>query len=155
MPVEIAAVAGEISQFAAEAKASSQYSQPGWSATQATGAPNTVKCGDFPSAWASLSSSGKDWILLTYTKPVIPTRIIIYQTYHPGAISRVDVVDEAGNSIMIYQTVPAISSQCPDILEIEVKDVNTLVHSVRITIDQSNHNGWSEIDAVQLLGKPK
>jgi hypothetical protein len=155
VPVEIAAVPGEISQFATEAKASSQYSQPGWSAMQAIGAPNTVNCGDFSSAWASLSSSGKDWILLTYTQSVIPTRIIIYQTYHPGAVSRVEVVDEAGNLIMIYQAVPAITSQCPDFLEIEVTDVNTLVRSVRVTIDQSSHNGWSEIDAVQLLGKPK
>jgi len=122
---------------------------------QVIGAPNTVNCGDFSSAWASLSSSGKDWILLTYTQPVIPTRIIIYQTYHPGAVSRVEVVDEAGNSIMIYQAVPAITSQCPDILEIEVSNVNTLVRLVRVTIDQSNHDGWSEIDAVQLLGKPK
>lgn len=155
VPEEITPILGEISQFATDAKASSQYSQPGWAAVQAIGAPNTVNCGDFSSAWASLSSSGKDWILLTYAQPVIPTRIIIYQTYHPGAVSQVDVVDEAGNSIMVYQAVPAITSQCPDILEIEVKDVNTLVRSVRVIIDQSNHNGWNQIDAVQLLGKPR
>jgi hypothetical protein len=146
---------GEISQFAATAKASSQYSQPGWSASQAVGAPDTAQCGDASSAWASKNSNGKDWLLLTYDQPVIPTRIVIYQTYHPGAVSLVQVVDKAGNSITVYQAAPAVIGQCPYRLEIEVKDANKLINSIRVTIDQGNHDGWNEIDAVQLIGRLK
>jgi hypothetical protein len=146
---------GEISQFATGATASSQYSETSWSAMQATSAPDTAGCGDLSSAWASLYSSGKNWLLLTYGQPVIPTHIVIYQTFNPGAVSLVEVLDEAGNSIVVYETHPTIVSQCPHMLEIEVKDVNTLVRSVRVTIDQSTHNDWSEIDAVQLLGKTR
>ena len=146
---------GEISQFATAATASSQYSASSWSAMQAAGAPDTSTCGDQITAWASASSYGKDWLLLTYDQPVIPTRIAIYQTYHPGAVSQVEVVDEGGNSTTVYEADPGIVSQCPYLLEFEVKEVDTLVRSIRITIDQSNHNGWNEIDAVQLIGKPQ
>jgi len=146
---------GEVSQFAIAATASSQYSASSWSAMQAVGAPNTAKCGDISSSWATLYSNSKDWLLLTYDQAVIPTLIVIYQTYHPGAVSLVEVVDAAGNSITVYQATAAIVSQCPTTLEIEVKNVNTLVRSVRVTIDQRYHNGWSEIDAVQLFGRPR
>jgi hypothetical protein len=144
---------GEISQFASRATASSQYSLPSWSAMQAAGAPNTSACSDNPSAWASLKSNSIDWLLLSYDRPVIPTRIVIYQNYNPGAVSLVEVLDDAGNSITVYQAAPAIASRCPSQLAIEVKDVNTPVKTVRVTVDQSRHNGWNEIDAVQLIGR--
>jgi hypothetical protein len=146
---------GEISQFATGATASSQYTETSWSAMQATSAPDTAGCGDLSSAWASLNSSGKEWLLLTYGQPVIPTHIVIYQTYNPGAVFLVEVLDEAGNSITVYETDPTTVSECPYMLEIDVKDVNTLVRSVRVTIDQSFHNDWTEIDAVQLIGKTR
>jgi hypothetical protein len=43
----------------------------------------------------------------------------------------------------------------PYMLEIEVKDVNRLAHSIGIIVDQNNHKGWNEIDSVKLPGKPK
>jgi hypothetical protein len=147
--------AGEISQFAADATASSQYSDPNWSAMQAVGAPDTPVCGDQTTAWASQDSRGKDWLLLTYDRAVIPTRIVIYQTYNPGAITLVELLDELGSASTVYEAAPAEISKCPSMLEIEVKDLNTPVRSIRITLDQSHHSGWNEIDAVQLLGKPR
>jgi hypothetical protein len=146
---------GELSQFATGATASSQYSDPSWSAMQAAGSPDTGTCGDHSTAWASRSSSTRDWLLLTYDTPVIPSHIIIYQTYHPGAVSLVEVIDEMANMILVYQASPTIINQCPYNLEIEVKNVNTLVRSIRVTIDQSSHDGWIEIDAVQLVGNLK
>ena len=146
---------GEISQFATTSAASSQYASPDWGAMQAEGAPNTSTCGDLKTAWASASSHGKDWLLLAYEIQVIPSRIVIYQTFHPGAVSLVEVIDEAGSATAVYTAAPAVVSQCPYNLEIEVKNVNMPVRSVRVTIDQSNHDGWNEIDAVQLIGTPK
>jgi hypothetical protein len=145
---------GEISQFASEATASSQYSSSSWSAKQATGAPDTTACGDQLTAWASASSHTKDWLLLTYDQVVIPNRIVVYQTYHPGAVSQVQVEDSAGNLITVYTASPQNLSQCPYQLVITVKDVNTPVRSVRVSIDQSTTAGWNEIDAVQLIGRP-
>jgi hypothetical protein len=146
---------GELVQYAASATASSEYSSPGWSASQATGQPNTPTCGDLSTAWASLHSGGVDTLSLTYEKAVLPTRIVLYETYHPGAVSKVEVLDEGGQAINVYQAEPATVDQCPNELLIQVKDVKVPVRQVKVTIDQSNHNGWDEIDAVALYGTPE
>jgi len=101
---------------------------------------------------ASLSSTGKDWLLLTYDQAVIPTKIVIFETFKPGAISQVEVLDQNGNSTTVYRATPTIVKQCPYTLEIDVEGVSVPVRSVRVTIDQSSHAGWNEIDAVQLIG---
>jgi hypothetical protein len=145
----------ELIQYASSATASSEYSNPDWSAKQAVGKPDTATCGDQSTAWASLHSGGKDWLSLTYDKAVIPTRIVIFETYHPGAISLVEVLDESGNAITVYQADPAIVDQCPNEMVIDVRDVKFPVRIVKVTIDQSNHNGWDEIDAVALFGTVK
>jgi hypothetical protein len=146
---------GEVSQYAKTAVASSQYTSPGWAAMQAVGARDTFSCGDNPNAWASAASTGKDWLLLTYDQAVIPSKIVIFETDNPGAVSLVEVLDEGGNATTVYSAAPTVTSQCPVKLEIEVKDVNVPVRSVRVSIDQSHHNGWNEIDAVQLIGRSK
>jgi hypothetical protein len=140
---------GEICQFATGAKASSEYSSTRWSAMQATGAPDTPTCGDNATAWASAASTGKDWLQLTYDTAVIPTRIVIYETDNPGAVTRVIVENAAGDDTTVYKADPTKTSQCPNRLVIEVTGVSTPVRALRITIE---HQGWSEIDAVQLIG---
>jgi lipopolysaccharide export system protein LptC len=142
--------AGEISQFALNATASSEYSDSRWSAQQTTGAPDTRTCGDNPTAWASASSSGTDWLLLTYDKAVIPTRIVIFETFNPGAVALVELIDKDGNPHNVYTGPLKKVSDCPRQLVIELKDLDLLVESLRVTL---KHNAWSEIDAVQLTGK--
>ncbi len=148
------AVAGEIGQYATKASAGTQFSLSRWSAMQAVGAPDTSTCGE-PTAWASLGSDTKDWLLLDYDQAVIPTRIVIYESNHPGAITQVEVTDEAGQTYRVYSAAAISISQCPFKLEFQVKDVNNPVRSVRVTVDQSSHDGRDEIDAVQLFGTPK
>jgi hypothetical protein len=142
----------EVNQFAESATASSEFSPTDWSAMQAVGEPDTSACGNITSAWKPLTTTGVEWLLLTYEQAVIPSRIVIHQVYHPGAIIRVEVIDESENATVVYEAAPAILSQCPDPLEVEVTDVQTLVRSVRVTVDQTGHGGRDLIDAVQLVG---
>jgi hypothetical protein len=147
--------AEEISQYATGATASSQYTATDWSAMQAIGLPDVIQCENNPLAWKSLNTNVKEWLLLNYDQAVIPTKIVIHQAYHPGAVSLVEVIDEAGDATSVYEATPAMLSQCPYDLEIEVKNVDTLVRSVRVTVDQTNQEGKTLIDAVQLIGLSK
>jgi hypothetical protein len=142
---------GEIAQFASGASASSQYSDSAWSAQQATGAPNTDACGDINSAWTSSSSRGEDWLVLDYDQAVIPTQILIYETFNPGAVTKVEVFAEDGSATTVYTALPVRNATCPNTLAIEVSGVDTPVLAVRVSLE---HSAWSEIDAVQLIGKP-
>lgn len=143
----------EIGQWATTATASSQYDDISWAARQATGAPDVVGCEDDPRAWASLEAGTKEWLELTYTTPVLPTMIRVYETWSPGSIVKVEVKDAAGQYTTIY-TAQVTTPACPRTLEIPVTGVMAKIFAVRISVDQAAHQDWNEIDAVQLVGRP-
>jgi hypothetical protein len=144
--------AGEIAQWAYSATASSQWgSGDDFAPLQATGVPDTDECGDISTAWASSSSSGVDWLELTYLEPVIPTEINIFETHSPGCIVEVEVIDEDGLYTTIWEDEPEVGAQCPRVFSLTVLGVDFAVVGVRINLDQSTCS-WNEIDAVELVG---
>lgn len=149
--------AQEIRQWAVAATASSAYGDPSWAAEQAIGEPNVPECGDNSSAWASADSHGLDWIELTYTTPVIPTAIHIYQSYNPSQVVQVDLIDTDGVTYTAWQGAPEKIATCPDLMTITFDEKQViLVNKVVVTVDQSLLGlGWNEIDAVELVGQPK
>jgi hypothetical protein len=145
-----------ISQWASSAKATSQYGSSLWSAHQATHAPNTEGCGDRPTAWASKSEKGIDTLTVGFKIPVVPKLVKIYQTYNPGQVTKVQLVDVKGKATKVYIAAPVAQTlpfTCPVILEIPITGITAKVQTVRITVDQSVLGIFQdEIDAVQLVG---
>ncbi len=154
-PTLEAGLGGDTHQWAARATASSQFGNPDWSAGQATGAPDTAECGDLPTAWASVASNGVDWLRLEYDTPVVPKQIEIHQTFNPGAINQVDVtIPGGGETQIVYQAHTSVVNTCPFTLVIPISDFQTKIGEVIVYVDQTNHPGWNEIDAVELIGTP-
>ncbi len=141
-----------IEQWAESAEASSQYTDTRWSASQATGPTDTMECGDYDTAWATASSTGLDWLQLEYATPVYPTEVIIYETYNPGALYQIDMISVSGSQYTVYTTSPEIKDYCPMTRSFEIAGVDEKVSTVIIYLDQSDHSGWNEIDAVKLVG---
>jgi hypothetical protein len=147
--------ADEFRQWAASATASTEYANPDWAAAQATGAPNVTACGDDSSAWASSDDMGVDWLELTYTTPVKPFEINIYQTFNPGQIVKVELFSPDGQTdYQVYKATPAKVATCPQTLTLLLDGSKlTQVNRIRISMDQSVLGlGWGEIDAVELVG---
>ena len=147
------ATLGEVRQWAASAQASSEFGSDSWAAYQAAGKPDVTECGDNSSAWASSTTSGTEWIELYFSTPVIPTEINIYQTYNPGMITKVELIDDTGLSHEVYTADAKLENQCPATLNIPVEGADYNVQTVIITLDLSTLNDWSEIDAVELVGQ--
>ena len=142
-----------IRQWASSATASSQYSDPNWSAMQATGEPDTLRCGDIPTAWASQSARGMDTLELRYEMAVVPERIDIYQTNAPGSIIGVQLIDENDERISLPNAVdPPDNTLCPGVFSVTVDDFSRPVVGVVIQLDQTIGGSWNEIDAVELIG---
>lgn len=142
-----------IRQWATSATASSQYSEPDYSAMQATGAPDTIDCGDRPTAWASLEYFTIDWLEVGFDTPVVPTEVNIYESHTPSQVVLVELVDTVGGYHEIYTAEPEMQIDCPFVLSIEVEDLDYPVVGVKITIDQSQLElPLDEIDAVELVG---
>ncbi|MBN1202829.1 MAG: discoidin domain-containing protein [Anaerolineae bacterium] len=145
----------EVRQWASDAIATSQYSDTGWSAVQATGAPDTLECGDNGTAWASSDPNGIDALYVFFDTPVIPTQINIYQTYNPGAIANITLLLADGSDGPSVPSSADPGTSCPGVFTVNVPDGLTQgqpVGGIVILVDQSNHVGWNEIDAVELVG---
>eukprot|EP01080_Neovahlkampfia_damariscottae_P005516 gene5516-9333_t len=141
-----------ISQWVKTAKASSQYG--GWNPQNMVGKSNTYpKYGDLKTAWAPSSSNGtKEWVELTFEKHVVPTKIIIYETYNPGACVKISGKDKKGNWVELWS-----GSKQPNIgkatkNEQKLKQVDFLVNEIRLDMDCTNQTSYYEIDAVELFG---
>ena len=145
----------EIRQWATSATASSEYGNPNWAATQATGAPDTIieECADLPTAWASQGSDTVEWLELRYDTPVYPTEVNIIQTHSPDQVVMVELIDTEGTYHEVYTGEPEnLWEECPYTLSILVWADYQAV-GVKITIDQSViEPTWNEIDAVELVG---
>ncbi|MFV1948624.1 MAG: hypothetical protein ACC633_01685 [Anaerolineales bacterium] len=147
--------AGVLFQWAVGAEASSEFSNPEWSAAQALGIPDSPGCGDYQFAWASAASDSIDTLVLDYPVLVYPLEIVVYESFNPDQVVKVEVLDpDTGGFYTVLQKNPIqVDRSCPYELAIPVMGINFKTNTVRITLDQSQLGlGWNEIDAVELIG---
>jgi hypothetical protein len=148
-----------------------------WGPAQATGAPNTPRAGDIPTAWASQSQDGQiEWLELTYEDAIVPQEFIIHETYNPGAVFKISVIKNAEEQpveadaaedepaagdpaagdereIVIWEGVdPTRVGARRGVSRIEV-DTKVKSKTFRIYLDSPKVAGWNEIDAVGVSGE--
>jgi len=131
-----------------------------WSPQQAAGPPNTPTQGDQHSAWASKGTTVPEWLILDYAKPVIPRELHVYESYNPGALTKVSIFDAQGNEIVAWtgidpsppNTGTSTQTNMPTrISKIQIS-LNVPTQKVKIYISSDKVPGWNEIDAVGLIG---
>lgn len=125
-----------------------------WSPQQAAGPPNSPVMGDQHSAWASLGTNTPEWLILDYATAVIPRRVDVYESYMPGAISKVTVFDADGKEIEAWSgvdpTPTTLASGPTPVSKIPVS-VNISTKKIKLYIASDKVPGWNEIDAVGLI----
>ena len=132
------------------------WSLPGpkrpWFPAQATGAPDTPVPGDQITAWASATTDAQpEWLLLKYEKPVKAVAVHVYETYNPGALTKVTVFDAEGKEITAWEGKdPTDSSERMGVSKIPL-DVDFPIAKVKLHLDSPAVRGWNEIDAVGLM----
>lgn len=146
---------GLLHQWADEALASSEYEDSDWSASQATGKPDTHEGGDKTTAWASKTADdSQEWLELTYRQAVRPVKIRIRETFNPGAVIKVECKDDQGKWQTIWEGKDTVKD-APGYLEVGPKSPITWpCKAIKITLDSQGVAGWNEIDAVELIGEP-
>ncbi len=124
-----------------------------WGADQVTGQPDTPRAGDYRTAWASLTPDGQqEWLVLEYRETVKPAEIQVYESYNPGAISKITVFDPGGKEVEIGKPSPKGIAIAGGIVvsKFPVK-VDFPVRRVKLYLDSPKIKGWNEIDAVGLV----
>jgi len=142
-------------QWATEATASSQFSDSGYTPTEATGAPNVAAASDNPLAWASKEpDSGEETLELTYAHRVAPTGVNIYESYNPGAVTRIEAYDADADEWSVLWEGEELTDEVMRVFSPALDSVDFLTDRIRLTLQMDLVSGWNEIDAVQLLGLP-
>lgn len=158
LPSEFVEVQGlQIRQWAVEAEASSEFANPEWAALQAIGTPDTTRCGDYQTAWATAGSDSIAWIELRFPVAVHVTMVNIVESFNPNQVWKVELLGAFDRAFEIYNQPPnQIDQPCPYTLSITVDQTEGRYDAVRITLDQSILGlGWNQIDAVELIGTPE
>lgn len=126
------------------------YETSTWTAQQAAGAPNTSGCGDYGTAWASKTQDGRrEFLELEFADPAPVSRIFIHETYNPGAVDTVYVLNpNTGLFEKVYERTAAPGAPCPRALSIAFPLTAFPVSKIRIAINSPAVSGYNEIDAV-------
>jgi hypothetical protein len=121
-----------------------------WGPEQATGAPDVPQPADDGHAWASLSEDAQDeWLELSY-HTAETNSILIYETYNPGAVSEVIVIDDQGKHHQVFKgRDPSIGTDMAILAITLPKAIK--VAGVHIELASTKVPGWNEIDAVGLM----
>ena len=121
------------------------------------GEPDTPEPGDNGTAWAAGSSDMQiETLLLNYAQAVVPTGIEIYETYNPGAVTRIEVLDPASDEwVVVWEGLADTAGEEIAVFSPALAPVDFATTQVRVTVDEPALPGWNEIDAVKLIGMPE
>ncbi len=140
-------------QWASEARASSFYA-PDYDPAGVTGPPDVEGCQDSPNAWAAAAPNTLETLEVRFATPVFAVGLNIHQSYNPGFVSAIELIDERGEARTVYSATPAPAGACPEVLSVTFAQTLTRIVGARLTVDQRVGTTWAEIDAVELLGVP-
>jgi hypothetical protein len=124
---------------------------PPWHAGRAAGPPDANNLADDQNAWASLRANmGEQWLELVYDPPLAASSVRIFEVCVAGAVVRVTGIDERGSAHVLWSGLdPTVE---PGVLELAFPATPYRVRALRLTLDTDLRPGWSEIDAVELIG---
>lgn len=123
-----------------------------WGPEQATGPADTLTAGDLPTAWAPRQPDGGDeWLQLEFATPVQLAEVHVYESYNPGAISRLTTFLGDGSEITIWEG--SESEAAAPVARIFSVPFAAQASVVKIYLDTRRVTGWNEIDAVELVGR--
>jgi hypothetical protein len=121
-----------------------------WGPEQATGPPDTTGPGDIVTAWASETPDGQDeWLMLEYDHVLLPSAVVVHETFNPGALVRVTAFRLDGEEVELWKgkDPSPVNPNGVGVSEVEVKpDFKT--NRIKLYLDSKAVPGWNEIDAV-------
>ncbi|MDI1443559.1 hypothetical protein [Polyangium sp. 6x1] len=134
---------------------SSEYQPVDWSSKQALGAPDVYPAGvDAKKAWATFGLDNPDeFLTVGFKTPVIGEAVWVYETYNPGAISKITITTSEGDKVIYENPNPSAIGSCAHVLAAPTQTCAP-ISAVRIDLASEKVDLWNEIDAVGILPPP-
>lgn len=108
--------------------------------------------GDNANAWASLGADDQDeWIEVGFAQPMQASAVEIYETFNPGSISAIELIDAGGEHRTAYQGAPGATGKTANKLRAEITCTGSPIVAVRVKLASAMVPGWNELDAIGLV----
>lgn len=149
-------------QWATAATASSTYAKVitnddhRFEAIKATAAPDAETTGSTEQGWSpEKANAGIEWLELGYDKPVSATAVRVRQIYGPGAIIKVELIDEAGARHTVWEGSDSDTYNDSEInwFQRSFEATPYKAKGARLTLATNAISYRTSIDAVQLVGQ--
>jgi len=132
---------------------STEFGPENYGAKQALGAPNVYPAsGDKPQAWAqSMLDEPNEFIKVGFSTPVVAESVWVFETFNPGAISKITVTAADGDHV-VHEAMPMMGGfgPCAHVLSVSTKTCSP-ISAVRIDVASDKVSTYNEIDAVGLI----
>ncbi|MBC7816496.1 MAG: hypothetical protein IAG10_06385 [Planctomycetaceae bacterium] len=126
-----------------------RVSKASYSPAQVEGPPDIRQPGDNGLAWASQSQDEqREWLLCEYAVPMQIRAVMVYETYNPGALTRVTAFNAEGDEVVAWEGEDPTPAGKPRGVSVIPVKLDFAVQRIRLTIDSPAVPGWNEIDAV-------
>lgn len=129
---------------------SSQYAVDDWSAKRALGAPDVFPAGgDQVNAWASEGADDRvEYLELGLERAAHISALEIFETFNPGAVSRIELIGRSGTRTLVHRGTPAATGRVSNVHRTDFACSAEPIVAVRVTLDSPAVEGWNELDAV-------
>ncbi|MGF1636186.1 MAG: OmpA family protein, partial [Cyclobacteriaceae bacterium] len=122
-----------------------------WSGHQVTGPPDAFPPGVLhKSAFRLRSRSDIGRFIVGFDQPQQATHVVIVESFLPGRVAQVKLIDDKGNFYVIYQSIAYASTDNFRTLVLGFPKTPYLVKEVEITLSTVAAPGNSQIDAVGI-----
>lgn len=124
-------------------------SRNGFKGRQALGKPNIMPdFGVSSCAWMpDFSRNGMEWIKVGFKNSVLARQIYIYESYNPGAISKVFIYDENNSEKLIYNNLNPKPIETKGRI-FNIKFDKSIIKAIKVEISTINYNDYYQIDAI-------
>jgi serine/threonine-protein kinase len=130
--------------------ASSEYDAASSAARQILGPPDVYPAhGDDARAWASEDPDGGPEHVHVVFPPVRARAVVIVESFHPGAVARVDDLSSPAAPVVLWEG-RAAPHGAARVLTVQLVEPRTITE-LRVVLDTTRVPGWNELDAIGLL----
>ncbi|KAK3092013.1 hypothetical protein FSP39_024454, partial [Pinctada imbricata] len=124
-----------------------------WGADCIKGPPRVYpRYGDIQGAWASKEPGRHEHIEFEFEEDVYLSELNIYETYHGGAVKKIQAKNLSGKYETVYETPSVKSITSSRIFTPFIERLSFPVKQFKFFLDSTVCGSWSEIDAVELVG---
>lgn len=130
---------------------SSEFSPYEYSAIQVLHRPNVPpQGGESPNAWRPKSTNKREFIMVSFSKPIKAKQVAIAESENPGAVREVYGYDADYNEYKLFELTPRDLPINSRLLNLFFEETSYEIQAIRVVLECAVNDGYNAIDAIGI-----